>query len=218
MHPQAPTRRADEAPSCTSERRRVLRPPPRPGASAGRRRRRHERAEFVPKPPQQRVPYAISRVVAGGCPGRSRPDGEASSSDPASGHSVPIRPPIACQSPVMVQKRRRAWNVQERPVGTAARRRNACTTAEALRSCIRASVVQVNWPWRPGAGAGCREERVLAASVGCQPGWVIDSRSSFSSSCSSVSSPRSTYPRSITASRTVMPLATECLAILAAAS
>ena len=35
---------------------------------------------------------------------------------------------------------------------------------------------------------------VLAASVsgGDQPGWVIDRRSSFSSSCSSVSSPRST--------------------------
>src|SRR5690606_17439774 len=51
-----------------------------------------------------------------------------------------------------------------------------------------------------------------------QPGWVMLSRSSFWSSASSVISPRSTYPGSITGSRTVMPWATACLAIFAAAS
>jgi hypothetical protein len=51
-----------------------------------------------------------------------------------------------------------------------------------------------------------------------QPGRVIESTSSAASSCSRVSSPRSTKPRSIVASRTVMPFATECFAILAALS
>ena len=49
-------------------------------------------------------------------------------------------------------------------------------------------------------------------------GWVIDSTSRASSSCSSVSSPRSTKPSSSTVSRIVAPSARACLATLAAAS
>ena len=44
------------------------------------------------------------------------------------------------------------------------------------------------------------------------------STSSAASSCSTVSSPRSTKPRSMTASRIVVRSATACLATLAAAS
>ena len=65
----------------------------------------------------------------------------------------------------------------------------------------------------PVPDADRRRERYFACG-----GCVIDSRSRAPSSCSSVSSPRSTKPRSMTASRTVMPLATECFAIFAAAS
>ena len=51
-----------------------------------------------------------------------------------------------------------------------------------------------------------------------QPGRVIERTSRAVSSCSSVTSPRSTKPRSITACLTVMPCATEYLATFAAAS
>ena len=64
---------------------------------------------------------------------------------------------------------------------------------------------------------GCVSQRRSVARDD-QPGCVIESTSSALSSCSSVTSPRSTKPRSMTASRTVMPLATACLAIFAAAS
>ena len=49
-------------------------------------------------------------------------------------------------------------------------------------------------------------------------GWVMPSTSRASSSCCSVSSPRSTKPIAITVSRIVAPSASACLAILAAFS
>ena len=49
-------------------------------------------------------------------------------------------------------------------------------------------------------------------------GAVMDSTSRASSSCASVSSPRSRKPSAITASRTEMRSATACLAIFAAFS
>ncbi len=60
--------------------------------------------------------------------------------------------------------------------------------------------------------------RPNATPATAQPGSVMLRTSSAASSWASVSSPRSTKPRSIAASRTVMPFATECLAILAAFS
>ena len=71
---------------------------------------------------------------------------------------------------------------------------------------------------RRGPTPGPPDPGALTRRPGAQPGRVIDRTSSAASSCSSVTSPRSTKPRSMTACRTVMPCATECLATFAAAS
>ncbi len=66
----------------------------------------------------------------------------------------------------------------------------------------------------PVGGAPCGSSRLVGQALGA----VMERTSNASSSCSSVSSPRSTKPSAMVASRTEIRSATECLAIFAALS
>lgn len=70
----------------------------------------------------------------------------------------------------------------------------------------------------PGSGVERRVSPWADPAADQAFGAVIERTSSALSSCSSVSSPRSTKPSAITASRTEMRSATACLAIFAADS
>ncbi len=92
--------------------------------------------------------------------------------------------------------------------GCQPRREATIVRARAAKTTTR------SWGETPGPVSGA----TARSPSGAGQGWVMDMTSRAVSSCSSLTSPRSTNPRSTTASRTVEPVATACLATLAAAS